>query len=121
MCSSFNLPVTLTNVLFSLSAFTRTLDLQSYNGAAVVELLHVSAFKRKTRVRFSGAGSHIYVSFIFSLYISIVFIGVAVFRARKRTRVAVVKFHVSLYQSGVSDFCISFLSSMHETCVNIMT
>ena len=70
-----------------------------------------------------GAGCHI--PFIFSLYISIVFIIVrrmailcirAVLRARKRTRVAVVEFHVSLYPISVS-----FLSYMHAKCVNIMT
>ena len=38
----------------------------------------------------------------------------AVLQARKRTRVAVVEFHVS-----VSDFFLSFLSSTHAKCVNI--
>jgi len=78
----------------------------------VVVRLHVSPFKPKTQVR-----SRSWLPFIFSLYtcISIVFIGVQL-RAHKRTRVAVVEFHVS-----ISDFCLTFLSSMQDTCVNIMT
>ena len=41
----------------------------------------------------------------------------AVFRARKRTTVAVVEFQVSLYPSSVSPF----FPGMHDKCVNIMT
>jgi len=86
----------------------------------VVERLQVSPFKPKSRV-WSPYLAPTYHStlnciHVYPSYSSVPFIR-AVLRAHKKPRVAVVEFHVS-----VSNFCLTFLSSMHDTwCVNIMT
>ena len=84
-------------------------------GAAVVERLHVSPFKRKSRVRFPELAptDHSCFNCIYPSYSSssdgwgrkmAIPCIAAVLRAHTRTRVAAVEFHVSLYPNSVSPF-----------------
>jgi len=114
--------------LISLSLSTHTHCFTPFwRGAAVFERLHVSPFKRKTRVRFPELTptNHWYFHCIhtplspassgWGRKMSVLCIG-SVLRARNKTKVALAEGHVSPNPM----FCLSFLSSMHETCVSIM-
>ena len=82
----------------------------------MVERLHISPFKRKTQVRFPGlAPSHIIHLFIVYTYILCI----------HGSRVSeLYSGHITepgwLWWNSMS-LCLTFLSSMQDTCVNIMT
>ena len=95
-------------------------------GAAVVERLHVSPFKRKTRIRSRSWIPHII--HLFSVYINLIHHRPSDGDAQCRSRVSgLYSGHVKepgwlwLNSRTVSECCLSFLSSIHANCVNIMT